>query len=386
MAERVWKFSRSHDETFVDCPRKGYLQYYYGGTGIVRKGLDLYQSTGSLTHAILEQVMLYAKENQNVPHSSIMNVFCNKAVSEYRNSVKEAGFDGVSGAVELEMDRQSALAEGLARVWTMKRLPDILEQYDVVTAEEEHEIPFAPGIVLMSRIDGILKRKMDGELFAGPEFKTTGWMSEDYVESWRYSTQTLSHSLDVQHIYGKFPSGVMMEFLYKGMKKKNPDGDYVYYSPLVRAYKMVDELGVEQYGFDSSLGKKRDWHAFDTYTMGMEKWVECLPDEVLEGIVFSNIVYRNQKELDVWKLQTAMRQARIRAGVEMLQAEPTEEMADEIMAGVFPARMDKFCYSNQYRKHCPYLGICFGQFDDPMTTGIYEARTPHHSGEFEDGE
>lgn len=384
MEERVWKFSRSHDETYVDCPRKCYLQYYYGGTGIVRAGLDMAQSTGTLTHGILERVMKYAMEKDDVPGKGEVNAFCTEAKKEYKEEIESRGFDEFSGDLILEMNRQSALAEGLARVWTIVRLPKVLEQYKVIASEQEHEIPFAPGQILMSRLDGILQRRADNSIFAGPEFKTTGWISEDYIEAWRYSTQVLSHALDVRHVYGEDPAGVMMEFLYKGMKKKNQDGEYVYYSPLVRAYRMKGAFGEEEYGFDSSLGRKKDWEAFDTYTMGMDKWVDQLPEDVMEGCLFNSVVYRSNKELEEWQRQVAFRQGTIQMGVIRLnEEEPTEEIATEVMASIFPARLDKFCFSNQYRKKCPYLGICYGSISDPLESGGYVQRTPHHPSEFD---
>lgn len=378
----TWKFSRSHDQCYIDCPRKAYNTYYYNGTGIVKKGLDLHQETGSLTHEMLKRVLMWVKEHNALPTLEVLNAICAHARADYEQAINAAGFNEYSGQVELEIQRQGALAEGLCRAWVLIRLPRIMEDYEIVAVEEEHDVPFGPGQILMSRLDGVLKRKSDGALFAGPEFKTTGWISEDYIESWRYSTQTLSHCLDVESTYGQMPQGVLMEFLYKGMKKKAEDGSYVYYSPLVRAYKMVDSFSEESYGFDSALGRKKDWKAFDTYTMGMERWMNEIPREVLEEILYTSIVYRSAGELEEWKRQVQYRQARIEAGVKVLQSEPTKEAADEVMASIFPARLDQFCYSDQYKKKCPFLEICYGSVADPLESGLYVPRVPHHPGEF----
>lgn len=385
---RVWKFSRSHDQCYIDCPRKAYLTYYYGGTGIVRKGLDLYQETGSLTHEILREIMAVAKAIKAVPNDTTMDVICNDAVAAYRKSITERGFTEFSGELELEMQRQCALAEGLARAWTLRRLPYYLENFNIIAVEEEHEVPFGPGQVMLTRLDGVVERKSDGELFAAPEFKTTGWISDDYIESWRYSTQTLSHALDIKHQYGKMPAGVMMEFLYKGVKKKGEDGSYTYYSPLVRAFRMIDDMtGAEIYGYDSSLGRKKDWKVFEPYTMGMGKWIDQIPVDVLDNMLYNTVVYRSDKELEEWQLQAQLRQGRIQAGIILLNEEmPTKEAADEVMAAIFPARLDQFCFSDQYWKKCPYLDICYHTIDDPLGSGVYVEREPHHPSEFEVGD
>jgi hypothetical protein len=385
---KLWKFSRSHDGCYIECPRKAYLTYYYGGKGIVPKRLDLYQATGSLTHAMLEDVMKSTKTLSEIPNSQVMAVICDKAVAVYRESVEAAGLTEVSGELELEMQRQAALAEGLVRGWVMVRLPRILEEYNIISVEEEHDVPLGDGLMLMSRADTVLERKSDGELVAGPEFKTTGWISEDYIESWRYAAQTLSHGLDVETKYGRAPVGVMMEFLYKGMKKKGEDGSYTYYSPLVRAYRMTDAVtGEVVYGFDSALGRKKGWEAFDAFTMGSGEWIKQIPEEVLESLFYTSMVYRSPKELEEWKMQVKLRQARIQKAVVTLQEEkPTEEAATEIMADVFPARLDQFCYSNAYKKKCPYLAICYGQCDSPVESGMFQEREPHHAGEFSEDE
>jgi len=382
---RIWKFSRSHDQAYIDCPYYYYMQYQYGGKGLVPVKLDIGQSTGTLSHEILSEVLKYAKEHKIPPPGGFVDEVCAKAVKSYREMVERRGLSEVSGTLELEIQRQSALAEGLARVWTLYRLPYILDEFEIVASEEEHEIEFGPGQILMSRIDGVLRRKMDGELFAGPEFKTTGWINDDYVESWRYSVQTLSHSLDVVKKYGQEPAGVMMEFLYKGFRKKDNDGVYVYYSPLVRGYRMKGEFGDMTYGFDSSLARKKDWEVFDTYAMGMGNWVQLLPEEVVGQMLYSTTIYRSPTELEEWKLQVSLRQSKIQAALIMLnEMEPTEAAASEIMAQVFPKRLDRYCFSNQYKKKCVYCDVCYRKVDDPATCGLYMVREPHHANEFED--
>jgi hypothetical protein len=197
----------------------------------------------------------------------------------------------------------------------------------------------------------------------------------------------LSHCIDVEQIYCRKPAGVIMEFLYKGVKRKGEDGSYVYYSPLVRAFKMTDSMGDTVYGTDSSLARKKDWKAFDAFSMGMEQWMLHLSDEQLADMLFSTVIYRSPREVEQWKKQVVLRQARIRDAVEELQhADPSLSAADDIMSDVFPARLDQFCYSNQYKKKCPYLDVCYGVVDDPLGSGLFVARTPHHIGEFEEGE
>jgi len=89
--------------------------------------------------------------------------------------------------------------------------------------------------------------------------------------------------------------------------------------------------------------------------------------------------------LEEWKEQVAIRQARIQAAVTILYEEtPTELDATEVMCSVFPARLDRFCFQNQYKRKCQYCDLCYHKIDDPLESGVYMVREPHHPTEFEE--
>jgi hypothetical protein len=308
------------------------------------------------------------------------------AVAKYKKDAVERGFDLEQiGDSAFEMQRQASLAEGLVRAWLKVRLPSLLQDFKVVECEQEWEVPLdeAGEIVLMSRLDCLLERRSDQELWP-MEFKTTGWMSDDWLESWRYSTQTLQQVWAVEQHTNRTCGGVLVEVLYKGTKRKDEKTGLVnYYSPLIRGYlkRGVPPFDTDELSWDSTNSRKKGWEAVDVWQWGSVKdWIEQMPEEVLAGQLYSREVFRSGKEMAIWEAQTLYEQRRIRDAVKEIESMgPTEEAMD----GVFPARLSQSCYSNQYRQRCPMLQVCFNGLDPADDEG-FVARIPHHKGEFDE--
>jgi hypothetical protein len=386
MSDKVWKFSRSHDLALLECPRKGYLKFYYGGTGIERVGLNLEQATGGLAASMLEMALTRVMKGKEIGEE-----IYELAIEEYKDEVNARGFGDLAGSVELEMERQSALAEGLVRAWLKVRLPRMLEDYELISVEEEREVDLGGGVVvMMCRADAEWRRKVDGVVYP-MEFKTTGYMSTSYVEAYRYDIQTLTHILSAEQKWKCEVGGVLMEFLYKGYRNRDKEtGDYVYHSPLLKAWTHVDEVtGEVEYTTEWEVGRRKGWVKFDPMAMGMKRWVDVLSVSErgeLEGMLFHLPVQRSEKEMREWQEQMVLRQMDVREGIEKLNSEPAENVADYLMRKYFPARYGRDCYDNKYHKSCEFLDVCYGRIDSPLESGRFVARKPHHPGEGGEGE
>ncbi len=335
------RFSRSSQQAYQECPRLYYLKYVYGGTGIEPDAPRDELAIGSLTHSMLASIL---NGGLVVPGTS------------------DASKPG------------AALAEGMARGWAKVRWPFYQEHFDVLFSEQEINCQLKGDVELMSRIDGVLRRKSDGEIFP-LEFKTTGTNRDNYLDSWQYSSQILTHLLVGERLTGRPPAGVIMEFLYKGYKKQEPEGT-VYYSPYMRAYRNLLD---GSFGYDSSLGRKKGWETFCPYEeIPMEDWVRQMPDEVLRAQFFTRLIQRNNRDLEIWKAQTVYEQRRIQ---EALVNTGFCDLESEALTEFFPARLDECCFANKYHAKCEMLKVCYGEIDDPVGNG-YKAREPHHPQEF----
>ena len=385
----TWKFSRSHAEALHQCPRLAWNRYFRDLTGYETRRLDLHRATGSLAHAALATILQWVRATDAPPTDVQVDEALGLAVASYKHEAEEKGFDlNQIGDSVFEMQRQASLAEGLVRAWMRVRLPSLLADYKVVVVEEEWEVPLdeAGAIVLMTRLDALLERRSDGELWV-MEFKTTGWMSEDWLESWRYSTQPLQQIWAVEKHTGKPCGGCLVEALYKGVKRSDEVKGITYYSPLIRGYikKGVPPFDEDELSWDSAVGRRKGWEPVDVWQWGrVREWIALLPEEVVAGQIFSREVFRSGREQEIWLRQTIAEQTRLKKALVVMQ-HPVPDVEQAVLDEVFPARLDADCYSNKYRQRCPFLDVCFNNAE-PAEDDRFVIRVPHHKSEWENSD
>jgi hypothetical protein len=383
------KLSRSHLATRKFCARKGWLTYWYPvegkPRGVVPRRLNVAQAVGSLTHGMLEGVLRYVKANGldgSLPVDNILAATVKMWVAE----VEAKGFDAPANIM-----LQAALAEGMARAWIVRRLPTICEFYDVIAVEEEWELDLegCADVKLMVRLDGVLRRKLDGVLSA-LEFKTAGFDKESYFESWRYATQTLLHILALQQHYPDAQANsVLMEFMLKGYHRTDKNGVDQFYSPLVRVLCMGPNLGYLAY--DSEVAKRKGITTCYSYEYpgGVQAWVAQLMDVQLDAALATREIQRNDAEFEEWLEQTSYEVSIVQSGLSLLgipfgNDNPT--MMTNVLRRYFPARLDQECYADRYGHKCVYCDLCHGEVDDPLESGLFVPRDPHHELEFSEEE
>lgn len=375
-----------------------YLNYHYQGTGIVPVKLAMGLSRGILAHDILRDILSYCVVVDKLPPATHITESIDKNTQPYLEEVRKRGLEDLSpDLLIMESERQACLVEGMVRAWCKVRLPFILEHYKVVQVEKEFEVHLDdPEMVLMCRLDGVVQRRSDNE-YSALEFKTTSTTDSTYYESWRYATQSLLHLEAIRKQFGVTGNSVLFEFLQTGLKRKDEmSGMDVYYSPLVRGFEKFGNPPLEperEYGWESGLSRKRGWQVFNVWDHtfpekpdwmnNSEYWVEHVLDrETLQGQLQTREVFRNPDELEEMVRNTIAQQKRIYYGLQMLEGAPAGSR-DNIMAGYFPGNLDESCYSNKWRRSCPFLPVCYHQIEDPMASGAYQPREPHHEAEFE---
>jgi len=383
---KPFKFSRSHQGAYQECPRKGHLRYYADGTGYESARVDVAQSSGSLLHSALEVITSHLKDTDTLPTEAVVDSAIGLAVAKYKGEVLERGFDiDQTGDMVVELARQSALVEGLVRAWVHIRLPGLHRQFRVLAVEEEWEIPLdeAGEIVCMVRIDAVLEDRETQDLWP-LEIKTTGWMDDAYLEKWRYDSQTLMHCWAAEKHYGRPSAGVKVEVFYKGAKGKDRTTDEpVWYSPFLRCYRKrgVPPFESDEVSWDSAMGRRKGWEPWNVWEGGtIKEWVALMPEDLMGRQLFGVDVYRNEFETAVWLEQTILEQRRVRDALE--QIEYTRDPNGLIMSDVFPARLNADCFNNKFRRKCHFLPVCWEGME-PGETDLYRVREPHHEGEFD---
>jgi len=264
-----------------------------------------------------------------------------------------------------------ALAEGMAMAWIRYRMPYFKSNYQVVAVEREWEVQLGDEVIFMARPDIVLKDEL-GDYHA-MEFKTTGFIRDDWLNAWRYDLQLNGHFVAVDAGYGPCES-VMLEFLYKGRKYKG-----VYQSPLIQGYKQMDPVTAEwMYDWDYSRCRK-GWIKFNvweetfadkpSHMSNIEYWVfHVLDNATVAQQLTTRRFFRVEGEVDEWIKSTYKQESAL---VNIL-TQPEE----------WPAHKSKDCAYNKYYRACTYKDICFG----PLSLDNYDGftyRDPHHPAEFD---
>lgn len=354
------KTSRSAIETYWRCPRLRLLTTHWDGLGIVPAKKEEALELGDLVHQGLAHLIMF-------------------------DDIDTTLFEAESSE-DLPM---VTLAEVLVRIWQKVRLPYIRQNYEVVAVEEEIETQISsssPDIVLMSRLDGILRSKLTGEL-GWLEHKTTSIKpnNKDFIQSWHSDMQGCSHNFVVEKTWG-WPCGFgLYEFFYKGYRKSGN-----YYSPLIRGcYNEVSgavdfrqqrgSTWKPAYIWEPELADSRVPNGWTP----AQWWVNSVLDmDVMIDQLGSLEVHRTPDQVDEWLQQTLSQEQRIATVLENLPQD------DWLEAPTFAQQKGRHCAYGPYRKPCPMHDICFGLVDleGAVASGDYVERTPHHDGEVEDEE
>ena len=196
--------------------------------------------------------------------------------------------------------------------------------------------------------DRVQRRREGGLVYR--EFKSSRYLQKSWEDHWLYAIQihlglkALEEEMNEPVEYGQVLG------LNKGYER---DGRLIH--PYVWAYRKGDEWGHEyKYGWDHAPV----WE----YPGGVVEWVERCREEVgLKQFAWSAPVYLDNRLLSNWIEQRKRRHESIRGGFAEF---------DQRLIHCRPA----------FGPPCPYLAACHNLSvqSDPIGSGLYVGRTPHH--------
>jgi len=407
---RVVLTSRSAIETFQRCPRKRFLEYHYDGRGIVPAVSYAPFSVGSAVHHGIELML----RGQSV----------DTAVTEALAGFPEE-FPGY------QPGEQRALAEALIRVADIVIVPWINREYEILSIEQEELFVLEPGIELMGRCDLVVVNKQDRGISI-INFKTTSnhptsdgraesaiyhtlqGVTESMIVSQRlreehyklrqaidslaaaannikgvsvirsahgYVDKLMEHLMKAYDAFSTQVKSVRFVFLIKGSSRWQYDEEgnrkfRITYSPLIRAY--MNSSGEYAHTFNLPDGKRlgRDWRPVNVWdTIGVQKWISMLANgEVqpeLGDIIRRQVFIPYESYVKDWELEEVHKMI-------LKQEHQVMEMLKDGMEA-FPM----YRHSCDYPTTCHYQDICYGKEQDPIGSGKYQYRVPHHSTELE---
>lgn len=355
--------SRSRNEAFFKCPRYGYLQYHWGGRGIVKQGKNLFLATGTYVHKGLELIARYLQKYKIklIPEDSLGGII-QDCKQQYFDCVfpkgEEGGFDlsdettdewtkerrELTDHEKLQLqqytfDEQTALMEALFRIAAIRLFPRWLEKYKIAAIENDMSFPFVKGegweVIQSATVDLVLQEIENKDLylvsyksyraFDNHTAKAASHDTQGLSESWAFDEYLRTKQID------KRIMGVKMLYLIKGARKETKRGNGIYEqnSPLIRGYRKLTQDGPE-YAHSWFIPKPENdsgwgvigkaWEKFDVFKgMGLEEvggvkgWIEMLASEnvqpelgdiIGEQIVEPEAYLRHEQDIASWLRQT----------------------------------------------------------------------------------
>lgn len=295
---------------------------------------------------------------------------------------------------------QASLVEGLVRVYARRGLPRLLEEYEVLEVEREDNLEVAPGVILMARADGLLRKCSNGQLFV-LSFKTAKHYTNQHSSDGSHDVQGLSESAIIESRLGQEVTGTLMVYLVKGDRSEYPpdSGTYIQSSPLVHPWVRSSAGGSVGVGDLAHSFKWRDTTGGHTLGKGwyrgniedympISEWITLLDEnkiqpeagDILESLIVQPPPYmRRRSEAQDWLEQTAGLGNRIKLDAEALSSELGFRDKGHALNVLFPQNRR----SCDWPSKCPFQDICFGPAGEPLESGLYKEREPHHEREIE---
>jgi hypothetical protein len=435
-----WKLGTSR------CARARYLGYHAGptGYGITARRESLPLATGISVHRGLEAFAAILKQDR-LPDIHETRAIIADICAEYFARVEARGYRGILGGPDTEetIKEQAALISGLLWTLRLKFLPWLHASYRIVSVESErlhflecscgappldqaeHIRRSCAGKALMIRTD-LLAQRRGGTSLAYFECKTTGWDSDAWAEQWETDAQLALGTVDAEQLWGAEVTELYIVGLSKGRRAKSrykddDEGDdrkkqqsplcYGYCRPgnpplanddWLPSYEWVDANGETKRKSRAhrrrgvwTLGES-DWPVWRAYANNdseltpEEFWVRFLPESILDKTCFVLGPMNRQDQ----QLATLLRGF---AGEEDRWQQALWELYELQASGhgwgsaVFESVIDRLipcswnCRPFGKEHECEFVRVCHKHvgWDDPIGSGQYQPRRPHHDPELQ---
>lgn len=374
------------------CPMSRYLGYDFNATGITRVHTGSALAFGIAMHAGLERILRAAASDTAVDETDLFAAIQTDVVVPYSEQVKAAVLAETKDAAQAmhKSTEQAWLLSMLLYGWYKQRLPRILAEYTIEAVEEEFTASLSDDLRLMLRIDVVLRHRVNGLLYI-LDFKSLGNVTDDWMVKQEHSAQTSLYIYALEQHRDEYVAGIMYEGLAKGTSRKDTNekspwfGHTLQTTPLCYVYTNDEEVRHE-------YTKAKGWRKVPAW--------QLVPDAATHYATLSMLyegdlpqfcvvppVRPTQQALERTVRQTIYAEreyynklAQVNGALNMGQ----QERADELSSTLFELNYSA-CYKYGKEHACQFAPICHGGCS-PTDETQFVARTPHHAGEFEDGE
>lgn len=342
----MWVYHRSGVETDWECPRRHFWNHHFGGRGVTPIGVSQPLTIGTIVHEAADALLKGEDLDSLIPT-------INTKVRTLH--VPQECLD--PGEFHYE---QAMLVGGMLRGFALKMLPLILREYEPIRFEKEayYEHPSNPELVFVCRPDVIMRHR-DRGTYVYVEWKTVSNPSLSWLLSWGRAIQL--HA-------GAFAASAMYDL------------------PVTECLVIGFDKGRFQEGWQRSpwcyhWRKRSTGEIFPTYKSGWERTANWKVEGVYDPL-------EHLPHDDVLGLYPMTQPISVHEGLVQdffaAQQVRQHEIQDALLVSnevefnrVFPRHTNKCIPA--FGRSCEYEKCCFTQIgEDPVGSGLYAWRTPHH--------
>lgn len=240
MSSTLWLSDGSRYDAGLDhCRRERFLGYHFGptGYGIAKRAQSIPLSTGISYHDILAPVLTYVATHDQLPPDPVVREACASGTAAYRALVEARGLANLDEGERLEeiLTEQEYLIQGLVWAFTLTTLPWIFEHSRVVEVEQEgvsvfgctcglgdqigtvqeHEARDCQGVGWQTRADFLTEYRARPGVYALWDFKGNG----GYAEDWETKRLFAMPAIDIKARLGVEVSEAFVVELLKGRRE-----------------------------------------------------------------------------------------------------------------------------------------------------------------------
>jgi PD-(D/E)XK nuclease superfamily len=430
----LWLTDRSRYLTGLQhCSYRRFLEYHAGtnGYGFRRKSEAMPLVTGTHVHEALARVLSFSP---GVINRGVVRTIIDETCAQYDELLRARGFQDLEEGSDPDYVRreQMALVGGLVWGWYRVAYDEFRRKNEIIRVEveetyvagcrcglgdgvgepEDHAARGCAktgGVVIMSRPD-VIVRDLRTRTTENVDFKTQSY--EPYLPEWTDNVQMALSGLGAERSLGVLLSNYNLHFLMKGARKADWDEaseeysgpkrqqspliygwydagsppirpaewrpSFVYYDDIPSKWQIQRGVQPGPRGFKHRLGNQyRRTPVWIREGPGVEEWVmDILDEETVRG------QFRVIGPFD--------RPSRLMDDVIPAIVDHEHEVVEKLYQvqdganpkHVFPQSWD--CY--RFKTACPFLAICKNPEsvgDDPVASGLYVPRRPHHQLEME---
>jgi hypothetical protein len=311
--------SRSSFDTFRECPRKGYWRYlsgpFEGSTtlGLEEDRFSWHLALGIAWHLGAERLL-------------------NRGDALEAFEASKPAHEGLG-----EVEREWLLAAFLA--WERGKQEEFFERWEVLSIEDEFEIPISPNVVLYTRADAVVRDRADGSCWV-LNWKTASDV-KDWNKKWFFDPQGWTEAIAAESKLGVEVKGCIYLGVWKGPIYQGKTT-----SRLLYGYKHQGRGGTT-YGTENGGGGSRfeAWKEEFPFGTGTAAWISWLPKDFLsKHFVESAPQMRQDSLVERWLRQVVR----------------YENDADHVLTGS-PEEKEEFFWQNwseQTCGRCAFKDLC----------------------------